>query len=244
MNIVITGGTRGIGRGLVKFFLKSGHNVTYSGTNEKTLMSSYEELQGNYHGVVCDVRDPKDLEHLYYEATTRFGDVDIWFNNAGVNQVRGSIHELDYEEIDRVVDINIKGSIYATKYVISKMLEKNKGIVYNMEGLGSDGRMIPETILYGSTKRLIRYFSIAMNKELKDTNVRVGRISPGMVRTDLLLSDLEDDAAKIVNILSDDVETVTHFLGKRMIQGKQNIFWLTNRKVMKKFILSAFKKRT
>lgn len=241
MNIVITGGTRGIGRGLVKYLLKKGHNVTFTGTNETSLIKSYEGLKDNYHGVLCDVRNPKDIEHLYYEAYQRFGRIDVWFNNAGVNQTRGNITELSYEEMNRVVDINIKGTLYATSYVLRQMEEENHGIIYNMEGLGSDGRKIPSTVLYGSTKRFVRYFSRGIEKELKG-NARIGRISPGMVRTDLLLEDLQPDAKKVVSILSDDVETVTNYIGKQIEEGKQNIFWLTGIKVMWKFLKSIFKK--
>ncbi len=243
MNIVITGGTRGIGRGLVEYFISKGHNVTYTGTNEKTLISSYEDLEKNYHEVLCDVRNPEDIEHLYYEAVNRFGRVDVWFNNAGVNQERGNISEISYEEIDRVVDINIKGSLYASHYVLKKMHEEDHGILYNMEGLGSDGRKIPGTLLYGGSKRLIRYITKGMEKEVRG-NVRVGRISPGMVRTDLLLEDIQPDAKRIVDILSDEVEIVTNYIGKQIESGKQNIFWLTNRKVLWKFTRSLFKKST
>ncbi len=243
MNIVITGGTRGIGRGLVEYFVKHGHNVTYTGTKEETLIASYEGLEKNYHGVLCDVRKPQDIEHLYYEATTRFGRIDVWFNNAGVNHKRAEISELSVDEINRVVDINIKGTLFACKYVLKKMQEENHGILYNMEGLGSDGRKIPGTLLYGGSKRLIRYITRGMEKELTGS-VRVGRISPGMVRTDLLLEDIQPDAKKIVDILSDDVETVTSYIGKKIEEGKENIFWLTNKKVMWKFFKSIFRKST
>lgn len=239
MNIVITGGTRGIGRGLVKYLLSTNHNVTFSGTTKESVEKSINGLTGNFFGVVCDVRKPTDIEKLYNEAYNKFGPIDVWFNNAGVNQERANISELDYDEIDRVIDINIKGSLFASSYVLRKMIEEDHGILYNMEGLGSDGRKIPSTLLYGGTKRFIRYVTKGIEKELPNA-VRVGRISPGMVRTDLLLHDIEEDAKKVVDILSDDVEVVTEYIGKRIEQGQQNIFWLTNRKVIWKFIKSLF----
>ncbi len=242
MNIVITGGTRGIGKGMVEYFLMNNHNVTFSGTSIQSINEALNDVKGNFHAVICDVSKPKDIEKLYFEAVEQFGHVDVWFNNAGVNQRRGEVSELLYTDIDHVIDINVKGMMYATSFVVSKMKEVGVGIVYNMEGLGSDGRMIPETILYASSKRLLRYFSQGADKELKGTNVRVGTVSPGMVFTDLLMSETSDDAKKVINILADDVDTVTTYICKKIELGKKKINWLTNRKVMKKFILSAFKK--
>ena len=242
MNIVITGGTRGIGNGLVKHFLRNRHNVVFSGTSEKSVLMANKGLSGKNIGVVCDITKPIDIEKLYNEAYSAFGPIDIWFNNAGVNQERALVRDLKYSDIDKVIDINVKGMMYATSFVVGKMLEEGKGIVYNMEGLGSDDRMIPETSLYGSSKRLLRYFSIAASKELKNEPVRVGRVSPGMVFTDLLMAEQREDASKIINILADDVETVAAYIGKKIESGKQNIFWLTTLKVLKKFMLAPFKK--
>ncbi len=131
-----------------------------------------------------------------------------------------------------------------TSVAINEMKKQNHGTVYNMEGLGSDGRIIPKTIIYGSSKRLLRYFSKAVNKELKGyKEIVVGTLSPGMVFTDLLLKDSTPESMKIINILGNRVEEVTPFLVEKMILGKKNINWLTNRKVMYKFIRSRFKKK-
>lgn len=242
MNVVITGGTRGIGRGLVEYLLKEGHNVTYTGTTENSIKNSFNGLSGNYHGVVCDVREVNDLKHLVYEATTRFGDINVWFNNAGVNQKHGLIQDLSVDEINRVMDINTRGMMIASKIALEQLLKQNSGILYNMEGLGSDGRMYPGSILYGTSKNVVRYFTKGLELETKDSNVRIGRISPGMVYTDLLQSDLEETSSKIIDILADDVETVSTFIGKNIEQGKQNIFWLTPIRAFKKFMTYPFKK--
>ncbi len=243
MHIFITGGTRGIGKGLVIEFLKRGHKVSFTGTNTNGIEKAKLDLTGEFNGYVCDVRFYNDLEIAKDNAISNFGEIDIWINNAGVSHKQTGVSDLTEEEIKKVIDINVSGMIMGTSIALKTMKQVGKGAVYNMEGLGSDDRMIEGTLIYGSSKRLLRYFSRACNKEVKEyKNIYVGTISPGMVFTDLLLSDASPDALKIINILGNKVETVTPFLVENMLKGKIHIFWLTTRKVILKFIKSIFVK--
>ncbi|HBE40240.1 MAG TPA: hypothetical protein DDW27_03400 [Bacteroidales bacterium] len=90
---VITGGTRGIGAGLVRDFLERGWNVAYSGTSDKSIEKSLPELQGkfresSYAAFKCDVINEHDLNGLWEGAVKQFGKVDIWVNNAGIANPR------------------------------------------------------------------------------------------------------------------------------------------------------------
>ena len=244
MHIFITGGSKGIGRGMVVEFLKRGHSVSFTGTSESSASIGSEGLNGEFLGLICDVRCKEDLVNAKNLAINKFECIDIWINNAGIGQAYKDISELTETEVKDVIDINVSGMILGTSVAISEMKKQNHGTVYNMEGLGSDGRIIPKTIVYGSSKRLLRYFSKAVNKELKGyKEIKVGTLSPGMVFTDLLLKDSSPESMKIINILGNSVEEVTPFLVDKMISGKKNINWLTNRKVMYKFIRSRFRKK-
>ena len=244
VHVFITGGTRGIGNGLVKEFLKRGHKVSFTGTTQVGIDKALEDLSGEFNGIVCDVRNYDEIENAKSIAFNKFTDIDIWINNAGVTQPQKDVYELTEEEIKRVIDINVTGMIMATAIAVKQMKKQKYGIVYNMEGLGSNNMMIPKTIVYGSSKRLLRYYSRAICKELKnDRNIFVGTISPGMVFTDLLLKDATEESMRITNILGNKVEEVTPFLVKNMLRGKKHIYWLTNRKVMWRFFTSIFKKK-
>ena len=244
MHVFITGGSKGIGRGMVVEFLKRGHSVSFTGTSEASVSKGSSGLSGNFLGLVCDVRNKLDIENAKDLATNKFECIDIWINNAGVGHVLKDVCDLSEEEIKEVIDINVSGMIMGTSVAIKEMKKQNHGKVYNMEGLGSDGRIIPKTLVYGSSKRLLRYFSKAVNKELKDfKEISVSTISPGMVFTDLLLKNSSPESMKIMNILGNSVEEVTPFLVEKMILGKKNINWLTNRKVIGKFIVNIFKKK-
>ena len=243
MHVFITGGTRGIGLGLVKEFLKLGHEVSFTGTSQGSIDKIVNQLEGNYTPYVLDVRDYEALKSVKDKAVEKYHCIDIWINNAGVNQTFKPVSELTQAEIKDVIDVNITGMIYGTAIALEEMKKQNYGTVYNMEGLGSNNMIIPNTVIYGSTKHLLTYFSKGANKELKQyKNIRVGRLSPGMVFTDFLRDHSGQEGSKIKNILGNHVEVVTPFLVKKMINGNLKINWLTNRKVMLKFMKSIIVK--
>ena len=254
---VITGGTRGIGAGLVTNFLRSGWNVAYSGTTEETIEKSLQQLSGefrkeNYAAFICDVTDEQDLKDLWESASRTFGRIDIWVNNAGIAYEVTPFHRIPAEVIMKITDTNVKGLMVATHIVYNRMLEQDSGAVYNMEGLGSDGRVVPGMIPYGTSKRAVRYFTDAFAAEIKDGPVIVGTIMPGMVLTDLLLKPLKGDPVKnkdivrIYNILANETETVTPFLVRKMISNRKNgvkISFLTPWKVIWRFIYAPITRR-
>jgi NAD(P)-dependent dehydrogenase (short-subunit alcohol dehydrogenase family) len=254
---VITGGTRGIGAGLVKDFLKSGWNVAYSGTSEQTIEKSLQKLSGefrkeSYAAFKSDVTDEQDLKNLWDNAFNAFGRIDIWVNNAGIAYEQAPFHQVPPEVIMKIIDTNVRGLMLATNIAYNRMLQQGFGTIYNMEGLGSDGRVVPGLTPYGTSKRAVRYFTDAFAREVKNGPVIVGTIMPGMVLTDLLLDPLRKDPLKnkdivrIYNILANGPETVTPFLVRKMTSNSKNgakISFLTTWKAIWRFIYAPVTKR-
>jgi short-subunit dehydrogenase len=115
-----------------------------------------------------------------------------------------------------------------------------------MEGFGSNGMMREKMTLYGTTKSAISYFTRSLAMEAKNTNVKVGTLSPGMVATDFLRNSLDEHNRKVYNILGDKVETVTKFLAAKVLENQVNdakIQWLTKPKAMWRFVSSMWVKR-
>ena len=252
MNIVITGGTRGIGFALAKQFLLLNNSVVVSGTNMGSVNKALENLKSeNVFGHNCRVENYEEVEELYTFAKQKMGEIDIWINNAGINQPKKFFHEMCIEDYKKVINVDIVGLMNGTSVALSKMRKQGHGFIYNMEGLGSDGRIMSGSIVYGMTKRAVRYFTLGVAKENEKSGVKIGRLSPGMVLTDFLLKGLEDDTPKnvstkkVFNILADKPEVVTAFLSKKIMKNTKNnayIAWLTTPKIIFRFLFAVRRK--
>lgn len=250
--VVVTGSTRGIGNGLAREFLKAGCSVVLCGRSQESTDRAVGELAQNYGaervvGQACDVRSYAEVQALWDFACQVFGHVDIWINNAGLGTDQQNAWMHTEEEIAAVVDTNITGTLYGAKVAVTGMLEQGFGAIYNMEGLGSDGRRVNGLTLYGSTKRAIRYLTGGLVAETKGTMVLVGTLSPGMVTTDFLVGRYDQDsdewrrAKRMFNILADRVETVTPWLAAKVLANTKhgaNFQWLTFPKILWRFLSS------
>ena len=256
IHVVITGGTRGIGKALAEAFLRKGCHVTLTGRDRAVAEKVAGELISRSdnpacRGLPCEVTRMKDLQQLWNTASA-LQQVDIWINNAGINHPSDPLDRIDPEKIREVLDVNITGTVWGTHTAFRGMKSQGSGFIYNMEGFGSDGRTLQGISIYGTSKRAVRYFTRSMEKELKDSPVRIGSISPGMVVTDLLVSPLQeqnerkDQALKIFHILADRPERVAPWLATRILRNTKHgkrIAWLTGRKIAWRFFTSLFRKR-
>ena len=253
--IVVTGSTRGIGKGLATEFLKRGHRVVVTGRSQGSVDAALQDLEplGEVLGMPCDVGDPVALQALWAAAVARFGRVDIWINNAALAPDHHLFADIPADQIGATVDANVTGTMYGTQVALVGMLKQGGGKIYTFEGFGSDGMTNPGLAIYGATKRAVRYLTEALAKEYADSPVIIGSLSPGMVPTDLLIySSKGEDAAKwerskkIMNILGDKVETVTPWLAEQALANDKNgaqIAWLTRGKAMKRFLSPKYRKR-
>lgn len=253
--VVITGSTRGIGFGMATAFLKLGHNVVINGTRQKTVNKALGKFKKHKHqllGIPGNVSKKSTHEQLFDIAHEHFGKVDIYINNAGVNSPNKLSKNLEKDEIKLVFDTNIRGTTLGTLIALRKMEEQGFGQIFNMEGFGSNGRMMPKRTIYGTSKCAVRYFTRSMAKENINSPIQIGTLSPGMVVTDFMLKSLDESnreeynhTKNIYNILGDKVETVAPFLVKKILQSNKtndHIIWLTSYKIMWRFFTSKFKK--
>ncbi|MGW4247533.1 SDR family oxidoreductase [Nocardia sp. NPDC004722] len=248
--VVITGGTRGIGLGMARALLADGHRVAVCGTDIERIEQVRTELDGPALVVPADITDRGQVRELWDAAVHEFGGVDVWINNAGVSHARTPLWSLSAAELRKVVDTNLIGVAHGCAVAIAGMAAAGGGHVWNMEGLGSDGRSVAGLTGYGATKRAVTYLTEGLAKEMP-AGVSVGLLSPGMVVTDLLTHGYGDDAElakarKVFNILADRVETVTPWLARRAVADTRNgarVAWLTPGKVMRRFAAAPFRRR-
>ena len=254
--IVITGSTRGIGLGLAREFLQRGHRLVLNGRKAEVLDGVLKEFRDEgfrVEGVAGDVCEPGVFGALIEKAVKVFGGIDIWINNAGIPQSNRYFHELDPAEIDRLIRVNLISVLQGSREVLRFYCEQGYGLLLNLEGLGSDGRMVDKIAVYGTTKRAVQYFSKALAREVKEPGIRVGIISPGMVRTDFLkesssVSDPEERRRnqKVFSILAEDVEVVTPILADKILRSRKHyprIEYLTFRRLFPKIVRLMFVKK-
>ena len=258
--VVITGSARGLGYNMARFFREYNYNVVISDLNEEKLKIAKEELEktpseAEITYTTCNVSKIEELQDLMNFAVEKFGEVDIWINNAGVNQPQKAIWELTEQEINTIIDVDLKGAIFGSKVAIEQMSKQHKGAVYNIEGYGSNDAHMLGLNMYGTSKRAVTYLTEALAQECEQqgNGVIVGKLSPGIMITEFTTHSLGNDkielaekTKKVYNILGDTPETVGKFLVDKMVNNTKNnvkFNWLTNGKAFTRFLTAGFNKR-
>lgn len=259
--VVITGSGRGLGLELARCFSRHGMNIVLNDLNEERLNDAKAEiakLPGGSKVFACagNVAVYEDMQKLAQYAKEQCGRIDIWINNAGVNQPMKPVWELTEREISLLVDVDLKGAILGSKAAMEVMAEQGSGAIYNLEGYGSNDAMMLGLNMYGTTKRAVTHFTQALARESEErgTGVLVGRLSPGIMITDFTVKALGDQEAidlpektkKVYNILGDYPDVVAAFLSERVLANEKNnahIEWLTSGKAAWRFMTAGFNKR-
>ena len=250
-NVVITGSTKGIGKSIAKKMFLEGHNVVISSSNKTNVSDTYKEFvtikdkqyKNNCFPIVADVSNDKDCLYLLQQSIIRMGSVDIWINNAGVN-TKNLLGDLTSYNIQQIIDVNLVGTIFCCKYVIPYMVQQKKGILINFEGAGSNGFSTPNYSVYGASKCAITQFTKSITKEYKDTNVKFCTISPGMVLTELIMSNMDNQMKTVFNIFCENSDVIAKYLVSEIykINANTHIKYLTLNRVLILFLLSFFRK--
>jgi len=259
--VVITGSARGLGFEMAKLLKENNLNVVISDLNKDALEKAKKEIEkikseSSVECLVCDVTKSKDISNLIKFAKDKFEIIDIWINNAGVNQPDKAIWELTEKEINMVFDVDLKGAVIGSKLVMEEMIKQKSGAIYNIEGYGSNDAKMLGLSIYGTSKRAITYFTEALAKESEERNtgVIVGKLSPGIMITDFITNalgdkgkiELPEKTKKVYNILGDYPDVVAKFLVNGVLNNTENnakIEWLTTGKAAWRFMTAAFNKR-
>ena len=259
--VVITGAARGFGFAMAECFKKVNFNVVICDVNSEELKNTQEKLEnikgkGTVTSLKADVTNEDDIKEVILKAQETFQNIDIWINNAGVNQPNKPIWKLTKKEVDRLIDIDLKGTVICSRLIMEVMIKQGYGAIYNVEGHGSNDAKILGLSLYGTSKRAVTYFTeaLAYEAEKLNTNIIVGKITPGIMITNFITTslgdgekiELDEKTKKVYNILGDYPETIARFMVEKIIANKKNgakLAWLTNKRAAWRFMTSGFNKR-
>jgi gluconate 5-dehydrogenase len=184
--VLVSGASRGIGRGLAEGFAQRGATVVITGREKATLEETAKEIcppGGTVRAAVCDVADPKAIDKLVAGVHADFGRIDTLLNVAGVNR-RMKAEKLSEADYDFIVDINLKGPFLLSLAVGRKQLERKKGSQINIVSLNND-RPLRGVMPYAVSKAGLGQMTRALAMEWGPRGVRVNAIAPGFILTDL-----------------------------------------------------------
>lgn len=182
---IVTGGTKGIGRGIAEALVREGVNVCISARKEDEIEQAIAALNrldgGQALGFVCDVRDYAQVKSFFERTTTAFGGIDILINNAGVGMF-APVEEMSPEDFRAILETNLCGVFYCCHEAIPLMKQRGGGYIINISSLAG-ANPHPRMAAYNASKFGLNGFSEALMQEVRHDGIKVSYIMPGSVNT-------------------------------------------------------------
>ncbi len=206
-NVLVTGGSRGIGKATCLKFAKMGMNVVVNyKSNDKAAMQVVEEISklgSQGLAVMADVANPDSVDAMFKEIAETLGDIDILVNNAGIIN-DGLLMRMSNEAWNEILATNLNGAFYCTRTAIRNMIRKRWGRIVNVASvIGVEGNIGQAN--YAASKGGLISFSKSIAKEVATRNITVNAVAPGYIATD------------IVDGISDEVQAI---ILSRIAQGR------------------------
>lgn len=196
--VVVTGGTRGIGRACAQKFYDMGYNVALIYANDDESANNFARLLDEKSSCVirADVADSDAVAKAADEILSKFGGVDVLVNNAGISH-QIMMNDITATEWNRIFDVNVKGAFNCTKAFMDSMIHKKSGRIINISSMwGVVGASCE--VHYSASKAALIGFTKALAKELGPSGITVNCIAPGLIDTDMNSSLDDDTVAEIV----------------------------------------------
>lgn len=228
-SVIVTGGSRGLGAGLVQAFLDAGDRVatcSRSRTDATDAWQARPELAERFHYEELDLVDRASCDAFVRRVSDRFGGLDVLVNNAGIAR-EGVLGLMQDDDVDDVVDLNIKATVRITRAAVRRMLPQGWGRVINISSVvGVSGYR--GLAVYSASKAALDGFTRAMARELGARRITVNSVAPGYLRTEMSLGldeqqlrqiarrtplgrlgESEDVAAAVLFLASEEARFVT-----------------------------------
>jgi 3-oxoacyl-[acyl-carrier protein] reductase len=185
--VLITGGTRGIGRACAVAFAREGARVAICGRNDETARKAAQEIaaesSGEVHGFGCDIADAAAVNAMVKSVNESFGPIYVLINNAGITR-DGLLMRMKSEDWSAVVDTNLTGAFNCCRAVTRDMIKQRTGRIINVSsiiGLRGQGGQTN----YAAAKAGLIGFTKALAQEVASRNITVNVIAPGYIDTDM-----------------------------------------------------------
>lgn len=195
---IVTGGTRGIGFGIVKKYLENGANVAIAGSRQESVEKAIKKLpeyKERVMGIWPNICSPEEVAAAFASVKEKFGSIDILANNAGISS-RTSLYDYTVEEFSKIVDINLKAVFVCSQAGARIMKEQGGGVIINTSSMvGEYGQ--PSGCGYPATKFAVNGLTKSLARELAKDQIRVNAVAPGVTKTDMVAALPEEMVARI-----------------------------------------------
>lgn len=184
--VLVSGASRGIGRGIAQAFADRGAVVVITGRVAETLEQTAKELGqagAQVHPKVCDAADAKALQRLADDVVAQFGRIDTLVNCAGVNK-RMRVERYDEATYDYITNINIRGAFFLSLTVGRHMIQARSGNQINIDSINSH-RPLRRVAPYAMSKAAMSHMTRSLAMEWGEYGIRVNAVAPGFIATDL-----------------------------------------------------------
>ncbi len=185
--LVVTGGGNGMGRELVLLLLKKNARVAAVDIRKEALEQTQELADEHRKSLsihVLNISDRAVVEQLPEQVIAAHGSIDGLINNAGIIQPFVKVKDLQYDTIDRVMQVNFNGLLYMTKTFLPHLLKRPEAHIVNISSMGGF-LPVPGQTIYGASKAAVKLFTEGLHSELTETTVRVSIVFPGAIGTQI-----------------------------------------------------------
>ncbi|MDM9379153.1 SDR family oxidoreductase [Chlorogloeopsis sp. ULAP01] len=233
--IFITGASSGIGAACAKIFAGAGAKLILAARRWERLQNLADALVQTCHDasvqihlLQLDVRDVRAVESAISNLPSAWSDIDILINNAGLSRGLDKLHEGSFQDWEEMIDTNIKGLLYLTRYIVPGMVERDRGHVVNIGSIAGH-QTYPGGNVYCGTKAAVKAISEGLKQDLLGTPIRVTSVDPGMVETEFSEVRFHGDTQRATKVYqgltpltADDVADVVFFCVTRPIHVNIN----------------------
>jgi len=182
MNVLITGGARGIGRACVEYFASKGHSVAFIYKKNHDAAAELQKASGAIP-FCADISDFKEAIRIMDDIIGKLGKIDVLVNNAGISQIK-MLSDITEDDWSDMLNTNLSSAFYITKAVIPHMISKKHGRIINIGSMwGKVGSSCE--VHYSASKAGLRGFTTALAKELGPSGITVNIVEPGVIKTDM-----------------------------------------------------------
>jgi NAD(P)-dependent dehydrogenase (short-subunit alcohol dehydrogenase family) len=198
--IVITGASQGFGKALAKALKRENAQVVISSNDEGNLEATAQDLSVDYF--LADVTSFDNVRKLGEYAVEKYGKIDFWINNAGIQIAPSLVEDVDIKKLHILFEVNFFGYFYGCQIALTQMRKQNSGVIMNISSsAGLDGK--PELSAYTSSKFAVKGLTESIRREIKDADIQILGVFPGGMQTDIYKEKYPDDFQEYM-----EVETV------------------------------------